>query len=63
MVGGVRMLGGSPGGVVPLESAMPGSGLLGEAGMPMYLRARSSIPAKIITSYTHCTLQVPVCQG
>lgn len=52
MVGGVRMLEeGRPGGVVPLplESGMPRSGLPGEAGMPMYLRARSSIPACTFT--------------
>lgn len=50
MVGGVRMLDGSPGGVLPLESGMPGSGLPGEAGMPMYFRARSSMPvAQYIT--------------
>ena len=45
MVGGVRMLDGRPGGVLPLESGIPGSGLPGDAGMPMYLRARSSMPA------------------
>lgn len=44
--GGVRMgcPDGSPGGVGPSASATPGSGRLGVAGMPMYLRARSSMP-------------------
>ncbi len=41
MLGGVRMM--WPGSA-PLTSGMPGS-LPGDAGIPMYFRARSSMPA------------------
>ena len=43
MLGGVRMM--WPG-MAPLVSGMPGS-LPGDAGMPMYFRARSSMPAAL----------------
>ena len=42
MLGGVRMM--WPGSA-PLVSGMPGSLPPGDAGMPMYFRARSSMPA------------------
>ena len=42
MLGGVRMM--WPGSA-PLVSGMPGSLLPGDTGMPMYFRARSSMPA------------------
>ena len=42
MLGGVRMM--WPGSA-PLTSGMPGSLPPGEAGIPMYFRARSSMPA------------------
>ena len=45
MLGGVRMM--WPG-MAPLVSGMPGR-RPGEAGMPIYFRARSSIPAKLCT--------------
>ena len=55
MLGGVRMM--WPG-MAPLVSGMPGR-RPGEAGMPMYFRARSSIPVTMctceaISHRTHC---------
>lgn len=56
MPGGVRMM--WPG-MAPLVSGMPGS-RPGDAGMPMYFRARSSMPARIVMKLSLSLQQLSV---